>query len=191
MKKCRKLLLFSGLILLAGALGIIVGDKTQASEVSSIGPSTEYRRNIGRLWLYNNDNSDRGPGEVVCYSSGSAFTGIEVGTCVSYANPLVAGVIPYGSTLTARSYGWVQISGYHPAVVVASNCVRGGYLVSSATNEQAATWYVHGSSFTPRVTAQPSGVASSSHTIQGSAVFGVALDIATGSETVKALIKLR
>ncbi len=158
-----------GLIAVAGLASLAF------AETPSIGLNTDAGRNSTYLSVYNSDNVDHEAGSVLVYKDGT-YDGVEVSSTTSAANPLVAGAVPYGETLLATSWGRVQVTGYHPAVLIAVANSAGDSLVTSTTGEKATTLTL--AIATTTVSAQQ-------------AVFGTAFEATTSSTNVKCIIKCR
>lgn len=124
MKKCKKIMLFSGLFLLAGVFGVsMFTQSSYATSGGNIGPNDANKRNSNWLWVYNTDNVAHEPGDVVVWKDGD-HDGLDIATTTSYANMLVAGVV-VGSTISATSWGFIQTHGYCPLVNLSSAVAAG------------------------------------------------------------------
>ncbi len=173
MKEIRKkLLMFSGLFLLAGFLG------TAAYAVPSgpIGDIDNADRNATWAFVYNNDTVAHEAGDVLVWADGS-HDGLDVSSTTTANNGLVAGAVPSGQTLAASSWGWLQTSGYHPAITIGVANAAGDWLVTSSTPEAAGVYSV----------AQATGTSTNESNINGA--FAVALAASTSSDTVKGFLK--
>jgi hypothetical protein len=178
MKKCKKFL--AGMLTGGFILGVLfaIAPRVYATNSNPIMAADEARRNANYVTVYNEDTVAHEAGDVCIYvlPASATYPGLSVST-TSTANVVrVAGVVPYGETLAASSWGRLQVYGYHRAVTIAVANSEGDALVTSTTGEAAGVYTLATSTTT--VGADKS-------------VFGVALEATTSSTTVKALLRIQ
>ena len=192
-EKSKKLLLFSGLFLLAGVMWSAINVKqAQARQSMSIGPARGDLKNNDYISVCNDEAYDMNSGSVLVFKSGSRSNGVSVTTTTSYGDGLVAGVVPSSTTLESGSCGIIQVYGYHPNVQIASNTTAGQQGVSSATGRYAAAYQVEAATITvDNSSGNEYGVATSTSAQFGTRTIGKFLDTTTGSSTVKMWLNIK
>ena len=162
------------IVLFIATLGIVglLGSRVSAYQQGGAAGTTDAGRAVELLWVHNDDAVAHEAGDVVVWHDGS-YDGIGVSTSVTANSSLVAGVVPYGYTLPASDWGFIQTHGYHPAITIAVANSAGDSLVTSTTAEAAGVATI--AAATTTVTAQV-------------AVFATALEATTSSTTVKGFI---
>lgn len=167
----KKLMALSALF----GIALFCGSVALAYQGGGASQQTDAARNQVLLRVYNADAVEHTEGTVVVWYDGTTADGLEVSTTVTANNGLVAGVVPDNYTLPASGWGFIQTSGYHPAIKIQETATAGYTLVTSTTGEKAGIYTV----------AQSTGTAATESRVNGS--FGVALETTSGS-TVKGFI---
>lgn len=111
-----------------------VGGSVWALQSGSGSMNTEPNKDTKLVWVLNNDAVDHEAGDVLVWAD-STYDGVTVATTTSANSKLMAGVVPYGYTLPASGWGWMQVYGYHPAITVVVANSAGDCLGTSTTAE--------------------------------------------------------
>lgn len=149
-------------ILMLALVGLAVS--ARAYQFGGGTTNTDEERNQELLWVLNADAVDHAAGSVVVWAD-STYDGVTVATTTTANSKLMAGVVPYGYTLPASGWGWIQVKGYHPAIKVSVATSAGDGLSTSTTAEKTAVSTTAG------------------------AIWAVALEATTSSTTVKGFLK--
>lgn len=152
--------LFGPLLVLALS---VAGASAWAYQFGSGTMNTDEERNQCLLRVLNADAVAHEAGDVLVWKDGT-YDGLEVSTTTSANIRLIAGFVPYGYTLPASDWGWLQTCGYHPAITIAVANSAGDCLGTSTTAEATDV------------------------TTTAGACGAVALEATTSSTTVKGLI---
>jgi hypothetical protein len=156
---------------LAGFIGLVVVSAPAVASTSNPSlPQTDSRQNANYIRVHNQDALAHESGTVLIFvaTDDSTYDGISVSSTTTAAVVRVAGVVPYGETLKASSWGRLQVYGYHPEVQTTGTVNAGDVLVTSTTGEKAAAYTL----------------ATSTSTVGADfGVFGVALDAADSNLT--------
>lgn len=151
------------LLAVAGLSGLASAEQTP-------GRVDDPLRNRDVIAVYNADDVSHSAGSVLVWKDGTT-DGLEVSSTTTANNSLVAGVVPYGVTIAAQSYGLLQTSGYHQAIKIGVANSAGDSLVTSTTGEKATPYTI---------------LMATATAARG--VFATALEATTSSTTVKGFI---
>lgn len=88
-------------------------------------------KELGFIWVYNSETSTTLASGNFCVWDTTAADGFSVKQ-VSATNQaaIVAGAVPYGESITAGSWGRLQVYGYHAGVTAATTVAAGNHLVT-------------------------------------------------------------
>lgn len=174
MSKVR-VMLVAALLGLAG-IGLYQKDVVADSTSGSIN-LTDGSMNIQKVWVYNQDAVVHTVGSLMCYvpSASATYPGLSVSTTVTSNSGLVAGVV-VDATLPANGWGWIQTRGYTDDLKITGTIVVGDGLITTTTAEKAGQYTVL------------LATGNASQTSNAPSVFGRALDSATSSSTIKAIL---
>lgn len=168
-------------VLVSALLGLAVmglyQSKVGADEGSGSINLTDGSMNVQKVYVYNQDAVEHTVGSVMCYvkSVNATYPGLSVSTTVTSNSGLIAGVV-VDKTIPANGWGRIQTRGYHSAVKITGTVVFGDGLITTTTAEKAGQYTVLLST------------GNAAQTSNAPSVFGRALDSATSSDTIKAVL---